>query len=498
MIHIIRILEKRANEGDVYATCKLGFYYATGHFVKKDIKKAIEYYKSAAKKGYSPAMYNLGNIFYEGVDVDKNHKIAFEWYEKGAKLGDTKCLNAVGYMYQFGYGVERDEKKAFKYYDREAKKGNAEAMFNLACVYNQGIGTEQNEVQAYKWLKKSAKKGFKEACVTVGEDALFERNYQKAMYFLKIAEKKGSGTALNILAIMYLYGTGVKQSFNKSAKLFEDSVKKGKKQNIYYVNIFKKIGDKKVLQIQSVADIIGNIIYDDVGAILIRPDRNENYESHTLYDIKTFKKIVNKTERFLEGIPLVKDDKSNEFYVFEKICERIADLVLADYSAIEYDTEYATKKYYSSRNLIGALLEGKCLCGGFAELLRNLCACRGLECIYVRSDNHAFVQIKLNEKWYYFDLTYWREEIKNRNSIKHFLLSYKKFISMRAENIPLTNQYTYDAPYNYIDIENGIRVVAENGIKKVTSESIASAEEYMDNAMQKKEGKKQNVKHGNR
>jgi translation initiation factor IF-2 len=55
---------------------------------------------------------------------------------------------------------------------------------------------------------------------------------------------------------------------------------------------------------------------------------------------------------------------------------------------VSYDNEaiddYSEKRYIS-RNLTGALLHGRCICSGDAELLRSLCAIKGIECIVVHT-----------------------------------------------------------------------------------------------------------------
>ncbi len=447
---IIKLLQKRANQGDVRAVCRLAFYHVTGHYVEKDKKRAFELYEKAAEKGYSPAMANLGYMYQNGIGVEKNNEKAVEWYEKGAKKGEAHCLNSLGYMCQFGLGIEKDEKRAFKLYEKAAEKGEANGIYNLACMYNKGIGVEQDEKKAIELLRKAAKKGNAIAMLNLGymyqEGLGGEKDYTKAKEWYEKAIKKGNAPAMSNLGTLYLLGLGIQQDYNTAEKWFCKSFNNGCLTAKYYVDTFNKIKNRKIKMVNSITEYIE----EDIEGVFIRPNINFMSTSHTLYDIDTYRKLKNAAEEFLEDIPLVKDDKSNEFEVLEAICQKIAKQIVYDFDVADDNNEEAkNNKWYTSRNLIGALLEGKCVCAGYAELLRNLCECRGIECIFMSSEIHAFNQVKIGENWYYFDLTNSCDEIKKGRSLQEFLLSEKTFINSCKDNIPSPNQFKYPALYNY-------------------------------------------------
>jgi len=54
----------------------------------------------------------LGVIYANGNGVLKDYKKAINWYKKAAKNGDTRTQFNLGFIYHKGSGVERDEKKA--------------------------------------------------------------------------------------------------------------------------------------------------------------------------------------------------------------------------------------------------------------------------------------------------------------------------------------------------------------------------------------------------
>ena len=79
--------------------------------------------------------------------VKKDIKKAFEWYEKAASQGLAEAQNNLGSMYYYGEGVEKDSKKAFVWYEKAASQGFADAQYNLGNMYYYGEGTTMNNTQ---------------------------------------------------------------------------------------------------------------------------------------------------------------------------------------------------------------------------------------------------------------------------------------------------------------------------------------------------------------
>lgn len=108
-------LNKAIELGSISAINTLGLLYLNGIYpVKKDINKAISYFKKASNYNYAYAFNNLGKISEE----NKNYKEAFEYYQKSSDLGESWALNKLGQYYQNGIYVEKNMKKAFEYYNK--------------------------------------------------------------------------------------------------------------------------------------------------------------------------------------------------------------------------------------------------------------------------------------------------------------------------------------------------------------------------------------------
>ena len=272
-----------------------------------------------------------------------------------------------------------------------------------------------------------------------------EIDYEKALYWLLKSAKNNDKNAICQLGYLFLYGNGVKQDFLKAKDLFNKSVKpiKSKDTSIrYYTKIFNGLKCEKIQVIDNITEPVDNTS----SAVLIKPDKNIYAYSHTIYDIETFYKIKRAANELLSEIEDVKPDKSNEFEVFQKICRRMAIHISYDNDAVD---DYSEKRF-TSRNLIGAFLQGRCICSGDAETLRNLCMIKGIECITVHSDNHSFNQVKIQGIWYFIDLTQNRDKIRKNGNIDYLLQSKQNFICDNSSHEPLKGQFIHESLVNFI------------------------------------------------
>ena len=63
----------------------MGVCYEFGAGIKKDERKAFEWYKEAAEQGYAEAQNSLGVCYYNGEGVEKDESKAVEWWQKAAE-----------------------------------------------------------------------------------------------------------------------------------------------------------------------------------------------------------------------------------------------------------------------------------------------------------------------------------------------------------------------------------------------------------------------------
>ncbi|MBQ9314024.1 MAG: hypothetical protein IJ220_03335 [Clostridia bacterium] len=158
---------------------------------------------------------------------------------------------------------------------------------------------------------------------------------------------------------------------------------------------------------------------------------NEDTSMHTRQLLKKEEYIAirKQLDFILEGIDgAEKGNSESELQTFLQVYQRLAEY-------IEYD-EYACSKLgkddeilqYSCRSLKGGILEGKSVCAGYAEILRNSLALKGVECKYVRgsseigSSGHAWNQVKMGDNWFNVDLTWDRNKIVEKGEVSSEVL----------------------------------------------------------------------------
>ena len=156
------------------------------------------------------------------------------------------------------------------------------------------------------------------------------------------------------------------------------------------------------------------------------------------YNIETYKECRHVIEELMEGIDYESEsnETDREKILFGKIIKRLANHMSYDYvTSKKLDDGTATEEEkINCANMIGGLLNNTCVCSGYAEIVRNVFPCYGIETRYISGNNinpneagHAWNQIKLDGIWYNMDLTWSRDAIIAENFTTYLLRSDKDF-----------------------------------------------------------------------
>jgi hypothetical protein len=94
----------------------IGYVYAFGRGVPKDMGAAVTHFRSAAERGYVPAEALLGLNYAKGLGVAQNWAEAVRWYRKAAEAGHGGAAVNLAQCYQYGNGVPQDRNEAVKWY----------------------------------------------------------------------------------------------------------------------------------------------------------------------------------------------------------------------------------------------------------------------------------------------------------------------------------------------------------------------------------------------
>jgi len=102
-----------------------------------------------------------------------------------------------------------DCSKTFQEYKTLARYGHSDAMYTLAEIYRHGYGTEVDMRLATKWYRRSAKHGnpfaqYKAAIIYLQKGE--KQDVEKAMRYLRSADREGLDDATHLLGLLYLEG----------------------------------------------------------------------------------------------------------------------------------------------------------------------------------------------------------------------------------------------------------------------------------------------------
>lgn len=114
----VELAEKSAAQNNGDGLWLMALAYEHGRGVRKNIKKAAEYYQRGADVGHAPCMSSLGSMCLNGIGVEKNVEKGIELTQKSAMLGDGIGMYNLGRCYQFGTGVEESLEKAVEWYEK--------------------------------------------------------------------------------------------------------------------------------------------------------------------------------------------------------------------------------------------------------------------------------------------------------------------------------------------------------------------------------------------
>lgn len=238
----------------------INYLFASIYMAKEDFLNAFLYYKKATnEKTYqdicqnrvesgfrvfclSESFLRLANFYEEGIIVKKDKKRAFEFYKKAAGLGSAEAQNClaqcysnyrviakkdfclsdyVNRQYQDNPYVKTDYEKAFHYYKILFKKNYPKSEFHLGILYFRGMGVKQDFHIAKKYFMKSVEEGnicclhfiteIDDVFIKEKKDPKQAKNelQQSVDYLHKFINKKGGEIAPYLIGKLYFMNRGI-------------------------------------------------------------------------------------------------------------------------------------------------------------------------------------------------------------------------------------------------------------------------------------------------
>lgn len=201
----------------------------------------------------------------------------------------------------------------------------------------------------------------------------------------------------------------------------------------HLISIGKTVPQNVRLRVESTVDLSANEANDlarranGIGiniteVQIIDPTRHSNRNQMAAYTLSQYVYIRDTLDLLIDGI----NPTDSDIDKFATVYQRLMDSITYDHDAIKNDnsaeSRYYAEKRDTSRNLLQGLEEGKCVCSGYADILRNALLMVGINAEnvsgFIGRDSrgrltgaHAWNRVELDDgtgtkRWYHTDLTW--------------------------------------------------------------------------------------------
>ncbi len=226
---VIELMSKGI-EINVSESEKMMYAKAKAHQKREEWKEAFEIAKAGTNKGFPSLINFLGFCYAQGYGVTKNVATAVKYYEVASGKGNAKAHFNLGSQYLNGEFLTQDNKKAFNLFKRSASQGFEMGEYYLGYMYLNGLGTSVNVESGIKWYKKASKK-YSYAYAELGNlyrvGSVVTLDYYKAKEFYQKGADQDEVWSIVNLGYLYDTGLGVTADLKKAFKLHMRGAKLG-------------------------------------------------------------------------------------------------------------------------------------------------------------------------------------------------------------------------------------------------------------------------------
>lgn len=311
------------------------------------------------------------------------------------------------------------------------------AIFGVIGIFGVIIYNEINETDKSNALSEVAE--FKTSSINTNDTVeknietpkIIEKNPLDELSKNNIENSENDVNYDNIVVNKYFYNQ--LESYSKTIYKAFESNKENMKEGTYKINLGTSFSN--ILSKQNGQEELGKYYqsaieaytYDNPDVFYLSPNKMYlNIETTTKGQNKTYNVYINNGEEanYLNeefsnkqdiNLALEKIEAIRKQIIHNKTGNDYEDIKMVhDYLVenIEYDTSLQEKNIY---NIYGALINGKCVCEGYARAFKYLLDGLGIESTMVigkginssgQSENHAWNYVKLENNWYAVDCTW--------------------------------------------------------------------------------------------
>lgn len=208
-----------SKHGHAEAGYRAALCYEFGWGTRKDMQKAVQFYRQSASKNHPGAMSRLGRACLEGsMGLHGHYREGLKWLKRAAESADFQYNSApyeLGLLHETGYGddIFRDESYAAQLFTQSADLGHVEANFRLGDAYEHGkLGCPRDPALSVHFYNGAAQKGHPEAMMAlcawymVGAEPVLARDEAEAWEWAKRAAEAGRFYRffLSLLLLLFL------------------------------------------------------------------------------------------------------------------------------------------------------------------------------------------------------------------------------------------------------------------------------------------------------
>ena len=193
-----------SKHGHAEAGYRTALCYEFGWGTRKDIQKAVQFYRQSASKNHPGAMSRLGRACLEGsMGLHGHYREGLKWLKRAAESADFQYNSApyeLGLLPETGYGddIFRDESYAAQLFTQSADLGHVEASYRLGDAYEHGkLGCPRDPALSVHFYTGAAQKGHPEGMMAlcawymVGAEPVLARDEAEAWEWAKRAAEAG-------------------------------------------------------------------------------------------------------------------------------------------------------------------------------------------------------------------------------------------------------------------------------------------------------------------
>ena len=263
----------------------LGKIYSNKEFDKCDLKKAIEYFKSAIENCeendnlIAQAEYAIGKLYYTEEEI-KNLEQAIKHFSNAADQGNQFAQYTLGKIYLKGNEVPKDIEKALSFLNASANQGNQFAQYTLGKLYLDGTEVPKDIEKALSFLNASANQENQFAQYALGKLYLdgteVPKDIEKALSFLNASADQENQFAQYTLGKLYYYGRDVPKDVAKAVKYFEAAAEQGNPYAQSKLFFIRNNNQKEPYLTYGTALVLSRIAYALAGMAMQHAEQEHN------------------------------------------------------------------------------------------------------------------------------------------------------------------------------------------------------------------------------